>query len=281
MPRPIRPPTPAQLRAKLLWQRTLHAALLGSGLWWLMDLVTRGGKRVELTRHQVAAPVRDPLTVALIADLHLNGTDHEAEQALAILGRERPDLIVVAGDLTSLDGSDAIYERMLARLAAPRGVWLVPGNWDYWLPIADLRGLCARAGVRLLSNEAVEIADGVWLAGVDDAVGGSPDPRRALEGIPAGAWVLGVAHCPATFDDLAGRCALAFAGHTHGGQVRLPGLPALWLPSGSGPYTAGWYERNGSRLYVTRGVGAKTLPVRLFCRPEVALFTLRNRGTAR
>jgi hypothetical protein len=84
-----------------------------------------------------------------------------------------------------------------------------------------------------------------------------------------------VAHCPASFDDLAGRCAVVFAGHTHGGQVRIPGLPALWLPSGSGRYAAGWYERNGSRLYVTRGIGAKTLPVRLFCRPEVAIFTLR------
>ena len=78
---------------------------------------------------------------------------------------------------------------------------------------------------------------------------------------------MGLIHCPITFDDIAGRCALAFAGHTHGGQVRIPGLPPLWPPAGCGRYVAGWYERNGSRLYVSRGIGAKTLPIRLWLPP--------------
>lgn len=275
MSRPARPVSPERLRAKLRRARALHAALLGTGLWRLMDVASRPGKRVAVTRHAVAAPVARPLTVALIADLHMNGEDREALEMLGLLERERPDLILIAGDLTSLDGSEAIYARVLGRLAAPLGVWMVPGNWDYWLPVADLAALCARTGVRLLSNEAVELAPGLWLAGLDDAVAGAPDPRRALEAIPAGAWVMGLVHCPCGFDDLAGRCAVAFAGHTHGGQIRLPGLPPAWMPSGSGRYVAGWYERDGSRLYVSRGIGAKTLPMRIFCRPELALFTLR------
>jgi predicted MPP superfamily phosphohydrolase len=239
-----------------------------------MDVASRRGKRVDVTRHEIRAPVARPLTVALLSDLHLNGEDHEVGEMLAILRRERPDVILLAGDLTSLDGNDEIYAAALGRLAAPLGVWMVPGNWDYWLPIGDLRGLCERAGARLLVNAAAEVAPGIWLAGLDDAVGGAPDARQALEPLPAEAWVMGLVHCPVGFDDLAGRCAVAFAGHTHGGQVRLPGLPPAWLPAGSGGYVAGWYERNGSRLYVSRGLGAKTLPVRLFCRPEVALFTL-------
>lgn len=239
-----------------------------------MDTASRPGKRVDVTRHVVCAPVARPLTVALISDLHLNGEDREAEEMLAILRDEGPDLILIAGDLTSLDGSDEIYAALLRRLSAPLGVWMVPGNWDYWLPIGDLPGLCERSGVRLLVNAAAEVVPGIWLAGLDDAVAGAPDARRALETVPTSAWVIGLIHCPGSFEELAGRCAVAFAGHTHGGQVRLPGLPPAWLPSGSGGYVAGWYERNGSRLYVSRGLGAKTLPVRLFCPPEVALFTL-------
>lgn len=258
----------------------MHAALLGTGLWWLMDVATRPGKRVEVTRHAVSAPVARPLTVALIADLHMNGEDCEAFEMLDLLERERPDLILIAGDLTSLDGSEAIYARVLGRLAAPLGVWMAPGNWDYWLPVGDLRGLCSRSGVRLLENESVEPAPGIWLAGMDDAVAGTPDPGRALGAIPAGAWVMALVHCPSGFDGIAGRCAVAFAGHTHGGQIRLPGIPPLWLPPGSGRYVAGWYERAGSRLYVTRGIGAKTLPMRVFCRPEIALFTLTPAAAA-
>lgn len=245
-----------------------------------MEAGSRPWKRIELTRHAIVAPVAGSITVALLADLRLTGPEPEIEEMLAIVRNEHPDLILVVGDVTSLDGSDEVYADVLGQLAAPRGVWMVPGNWDYWLPMTDMRSVCDRAGVRLLTNAAVEIAPGVWLAGLDDAVAGLPDPELALRAIPAGAWVMAMVHCPAGFDDIAGRCALAFAGHTHGGQVRLPGLPPLWMPAGCGRYVAGWYERDGSRMYVSRGIAAKGLPVRLFCRPEIALFTLSGAAIA-
>ncbi len=77
---------------------------------------------------------------------------------------------------------------------------------------------------------------------------------------------------------IAPRLDLAFAGHTHGGQVRLPLIGALWTPPGSGRYVAGWYsmsEAPRARMYVSRGVGTSVLPVRFLCRPEVALITLQ------
>lgn len=92
--------------------------------------------------------------------------------------------------------------------------------------------------------------------------------------MPADAFRLAVFHSPATFDDIAGKIPVALAGHTHGGQVRIPLLPPIWLPYGSGDYVDGWYEKNGSRMYVTRGVGVSILPVRFLCRPEVAFITL-------
>ena len=60
----------------------------------------------------------------------------------------------------------------------------------------------------------------------------------------------------------------------HTWQVRLPWLGPLWLPGDSGRFLEGWYERNGSRMYVSRGIGMSILPVRFLCRPELAIITL-------
>ncbi len=73
---------------------------------------------------------------------------------------------------------------------------------------------------------------------------------------------------------VAGKYDLAFAGHTHGGQVRLPLVGPLWLPPGSGRFVEGWYEEAGTKMYVSRGVGTSVLPVRLLCAPEIAIFDL-------
>jgi hypothetical protein len=277
----IRGPSAARLRGMLWRKRLLYAALRRTGLWSLMNAATAPGKRIEVTRHRVAAPLAEPMTVAVLADLHLERLGVLETRMLQVVGAARPDLILIAGDITGLDGANPVYLDVLGRLTAPRGVWMVPGNWDYWAPMADDQRVCQAAGVRWLRNEAVEIASGIWLVGLDDAVAGAPDADTALRGVPADAWVIALFHCPVSFDDLAGRCALAFAGHTHGGQVRLPGLPPLWMPAGCGRYVSGWYQRDGSRMYVTRGLAAPGIPMRLFCRPEIALFTLGGSTTTR
>ena len=68
---------------------------------------------------------------------------------------------------------------------------------------------------------------------------------------------------------------LVLAGHSHGGQVRVPGLGALWVPRGTGPYVAGWYEQDGSHLFVSRGAGWSIAPLRWGCPAEIALLELR------
>jgi predicted MPP superfamily phosphohydrolase len=247
----------------------------------LLEASLAGGKRIEVTRHALTAPVARPLTLALLADLHITGPDPALEEMVAIVEAERPDVIVLAGDVGGgLPVDQARYLGVLRALHAPRGIFMVPGNWDYWTPTMDLRTVCARANVRLLVNEAVELAPNVWLAGLDDDVEGTPDPEAALRCVPAGAWTVALVHCPVGFDAIAGRCALALAGHTHGGQIRAPLLPPLWLPAGSGRYVSGWYEQRGSRLYVSRGIASTAIPVRTFCRPEIALFTLRPENGA-
>jgi len=86
-----------------------------------------------------------------------------------------------------------------------------------------------------------------------------------------------LSHSPEIFfkADLA-RFDLVLAGHTHGGQVRLPWFGALWLPEGSEEYESGWFRGRTARMFVTRGVGTNILPIRFLARPEIALITLRR-----
>jgi hypothetical protein len=152
------------------------------------------------------------------------------------------------------------------------------GNWENLRRVRDERAFYAAAGVRLLVNESARVRDDLGLVGLDDADSGVPNAAAAERGVPAGAARLTLLHSPAFFDVLPPSLPLALGGHTHGGQVRLPGLSPAWLPSGSGRYVAGWYARGEAHLYVSRGVGTSTLPVRLACRPEVALLTLVPRS---
>jgi predicted MPP superfamily phosphohydrolase len=115
----------------------------------------------------------------------------------------------------------------------------------------------------------------VWLVGLDEVTRGKPDLPEALTGVPAAVYRIGLVHAPSYFDRVAGYADLVLAGHCHGGQIRLPGLPPLYLPAGCGKYVEGWYEKNGSRLYVTRGLGNTILDMRLFSRPEIAIFDLQ------
>jgi predicted MPP superfamily phosphohydrolase len=266
------------------WRRALLAAgavALGLLLYaWAVEPYW-----IEVTRHQVAAPLAAPLKVAHLTDLHLYGLGRRERKLLALLDRERPDVIVITGD-SVVNGDpfapapgladDPTYARaapVFARLRAPLGVWAVRGNWENWRRVRDERAWYRRHGIGLLVNEAREVRPGLWIAGLDD-IQATPDPDAAARAIPQGAYVLALFHSPAYFDRIAGRFPLALAGHTHGGQARPPLVPVFWLPAGSGRYLAGWYEVNGSRMYVSRGLGTSTLPVRFRCRPELAVITV-------
>jgi hypothetical protein len=241
---------------------------------------------LDITRHEVPAPVRERLTLAHVSDLHTRGLGRRERTLLSALERESPDLIVVTGD-SVVDGDpfspppglpdDPSYGpvgEVLARLRAPLGVWAVRGNWENLRRTKEERGFYARAGVRLLVNESARVRDDLWLVGFDDADSGAPNLAQAGKEVPADAATVTLLHSPAFFSRLPESLPLALAGHTHGGQIRFPGLPIPWLPPGSGQYVSGWYAKGRSHLYVSRGVGTATLPVRFGCRPELAIITL-------
>lgn len=226
---------------------------------------------VETTHHVVRARVARPLTIAHLSDLHLRSLGRRERTVLDVVTRARPDAIVITGDTVD-DGDGAVAQEFMSRLSAPLGVFAVLGNWEHWRPATAAP--FQRSRVHLLQNEARQLRDNVWVVGFDDSTAGEPNAQAGVRDVPKGAYVIAAMHSPAFIEEVRGDVDLALAGHTHGGQVRLPWIGPLWLPRGSADFVAGWYRRDRARMYVSRGVGTSILPVRFLCRPEVALINL-------
>jgi hypothetical protein len=231
--------------------------------------------RIEVTHNSLHAAVSAPLKIALLADIHTRGFGLREKKLVRLLDAENPDVILIAGDTVGRDNDYGDVTRFLQQLRAPLGVWLVRGNWEnHALPRKE-RALYASVGIHFLLNEVKPIRPDVWLLGVDDPSSGTPRPDPALQTVPEGVYTIALFHAPAYFDRIAGRVSLALAGHTHGGQFRIPFAPVLWLPRGSAGYLEGWYAKSGSHMYVTRGIGTSLIWARFLCRPELSIVMLQ------
>jgi predicted MPP superfamily phosphohydrolase len=153
------------------------------------------------------------------------------------------------------------------------------GNHDLPLGADRVRAELERVGVCVLRNEHANVEwNGAKLAivGIDDTIVGSADPDRAFAGIPFGTPKLALWHEADFAEEAARRGAFAqLSGHTHGGQVRLPGIGSLWLPPDGKRRDSGFFDVDGMTTYISRGLGVYRPPVRFCCPPEVTLVTLR------
>jgi predicted MPP superfamily phosphohydrolase len=150
--------------------------------------------------------------------------------------------------------------------------------------INALHAALAAQGIQPLVNRAVHIRTGgadLWIAGVDDLTQGQPDVAAALADVPEGALTILLAHNPdAALDPGVQRVHLVLAGHTHGGQVRLPGIGALYTQGGHLPRRrpAGWFERGpATRMFVSRGLG-QSFPFRFGAPPQAVLLRVEPAG---
>ena len=150
---------------------------------------------IEVSRHDTRAPVRAPLVVAHLSDLHTHGYGSREERVVEIVSRERPDLVVVTGDI--VDGGDLEPARQLfAKLHAPLGVWVARGNWENWRPPPNERAQIESFGARLLVDEGALVRPDVWLFGLDDPMSGSARVDAALRAAPADAAKIALFHSP-------------------------------------------------------------------------------------
>lgn len=216
-----------------------------------------------------------------LADLHIDGMDGLTQVVTDMLGDIEADLCVLTGDYRfEIQGSaERVYPRMRSVLASVRsthGSFGILGNHD----VSEMAFRFEEAGVRMLINEAAEIqkADAsIWLVGVDDPYTyRCDDLETALSSVPADGFKILLSHTPEMYvESSEAGVDLYLCGHTHGGQICLPGVGHL-MQNADCPrsYAHGHWKYNRMHGYTSAGVGCSMLPVRFNCPPEIVLIEL-------
>ncbi len=269
-------PLPALLGAGLIGAALLYYAGWVEPRWLHVRHV-----KVRLPR---LAPAFHGYRIAHLSDIHMGGgmTPARLRAAVSLVNALKPDLVALTGDFIEADGrAAAAVADALGALRARDGAVAVLGNHDYRRAPDAVRQALAQAGVVELSNAVHTLRRGVdslHIAGLDDVAAGRACLDAVLDALPPeGAAVL-LAHEPDFADVTAatGRFDLQLSGHTHAGQVRLPLLGALVLPSYGRFYPAGRYQVGGMTQYTNSGLGTIWPHLRFNARPEVALLTLHS-----
>jgi predicted MPP superfamily phosphohydrolase len=256
------------------------SAIGGLGYTTLVEPHWLAVERVDVPIPNLPANL-DGFTITQLSDLHRGPVMAQMRIARAaeLALQQKANLIALTGDYVSESAGYApSCAEALSPLMASGDVLACLGNHDHWTDADAVAGALADAGITVLRNIAQEVADGLWVAAVDDVWEEHADLDKALEGIPAGATVVLLAHEPDYADEVAadGRVSLQLSGHSHGGQVQLPVVGPPVLPYLAHKYHAGRYRVGEMWLYVNRGVGMIRPAVRFNCRPEVTLLTLRG-----
>lgn len=221
-----------------------------------------------------------PLRVVQLSDIHMGPPDMPVARVAAIVAQAnalRPDLVVLTGDYYGgklVEGGGGTLDDAIRPLRALRsryGTFAIRGNHDnaWWAP-----RVLPRYHMTYLQNRHAD-AGPVVIAGVDDLITGAPDVATALRGIPPGKPVILLTHSPDLFPAVPASVALTLAGHTHGGQVKLPLIGTVFTNTLMG-YVRGRYVVGGRTLIVSSGIGTSTLPIRLDVPPEIAVITLHG-----
>jgi predicted MPP superfamily phosphohydrolase len=222
----------------------------------------------------------DGFRVALLADLHTN-TPAEvmyAINAVKLAIEQKPDLIAIPGDFVNVSEPrhlGFVRQALEPFNDAPCPVIATLGNHDY--DCRNINGIVSTirsTKVVLLQNKAVEV-NGVTVAGIDDAIAHKHQTEFLADGSFSKS-LLALLHEPDFVDVMPTNVSLQLSGHSHGGQICLPGGRPLHTPYGAWNYFAGYYPNAKVPLYVTRGVGTVGPRIRLFCLPEVNILTLRG-----
>ena len=266
--------------------------------WWSFHSVVRNSMRLvgvygralrnaadvrlreNVVRFPNLPPAFDGFTLLQMTDLHADMCPGAMQRTATLLEGLRYDLCVITGDFRGANYGDygpalEAVERLRARISTP--VYAVLGNHD---PLAMVPPLEAM-GIAVLVNEVAVLARGdarIHMAGIDDAhFFGTHDIPGVRAAIPPDAFAILLSHTPETYAEAADAgFDFMLSGHTHGGQICLPGSIPLMLDSPGMPrrYGAGAWRHGNMTGFTSRGTGSSLQPVRLNCPPEIVLHRL-------
>ncbi|MGB7266218.1 MAG: metallophosphoesterase [Terracidiphilus sp.] len=274
------------------------AACAGAGLALYAGEIER--HRIEITRRDVPIPglpkAFDGFRAVQLSDIHMDGFTEPffLRDAVKRIDALNPDAVFLTGDFVTHEflprrfsfGAAWQCANILNELRCPHR-YAVLGNHDVTVGAKRVTSALTANSITVLTNSYLPVeraGSRFWLAGLDDPVVGKPNPDAA---IPAsicnlpGEPIILLCHAPDYVDKLltlpAGKAvSLVLAGHSHGGQIRLPFIGPLILPPLGRKYVEGSFRFGSTQLYVNRGLGAVGVPFRLDCPPEITLHTLRS-----
>ena len=269
---------------------TRRAALKGMVATAVGTLTGAGAYGVAYERHQLGtteatlpvsglAPALDGLRIGLVTDIHHSAMvpADDVRAAVDRIGAARPDLIVLGGDYVTW--GDRTYvgpvAELLAPLRAPNGIFAILGNHD---DDRDMATALTAQHIEVLKDARTRVGirgEGLELAGIRFWTRKTSEIARVVRG--ARDTVILLAHDPRRLVEAAELDLPAvLSGHTHGGQIVLPGVGAI--AHRRFPVLSGLGSRENTSMFVSRGVGTVYVPIRINCPPEVAIVTLRRKS---
>lgn len=273
------------------------AGFAGSGT--AVYAAAQAANDLRVTNYRLSPPgwrAGQRLTISAIADLHASGPNMGIDRVREVVdtaNRLDSDLVVLLGDyfgthrFVTEKVPHAAWAGELARLRAPLGVWAILGNHDWWYDIEGVRKALKDVRIPVLENHAMLLGEGAnrfWLAGLGDQLAhwlgpghfrGEDDLPGTLARVSSDDPVILLAHEPDIFPEIPQRVSLTLAGHTHGGQIRVPLLWHAWVPSSYGArFAYGHVVENGRHMIVSGGLGTSKVPLRLGVPPEIVRVEL-------
>jgi predicted MPP superfamily phosphohydrolase len=260
---------------------------VGLGVWAFMIEPNRLVVHHENIVLNASTSGSPSVRIAAIGDIHAGSpfiNTEKLKRIVELTNSEQPDLIVLLGDYVV---RGKFYEHqiepevtagILKDLHAPLGVFAVLGNHDSWYDSARIARAFQAVRIPVLDNQVKELRQAnrsLWLVGLADAWTGNHDVRGTLKQVPPQASIILITHHPDILNQIPNNVQLILAAHTHGGQVNLPLVGRLIVPSSYGQrYAAGLVKEDGKTMFVTTGIGTSILPVRFRVPPEIALLTV-------
>lgn len=230
----------------------------------------------------------DGIKIVQISDIHSKKFGRKEKAVLKIINELNPEYIFITGDIIdhktkNLDLCREFWQRL--GNSYPNRIFAVFGNHlhqNKFVNVHFFKKILQKDGIDILVNENRILKknnDQIYLIGVDDSRTKHHDIERAFDGVDDNSVKILLAHSPDIIEDIGvKKINIVFCGHTHGGQVKFPFIPAFWIPTKyHGKYNRGLYNVKNTLIYINRGIGTDILPIRFNSSPEITLIELKRK----
>lgn len=269
--------------------KALGMAVLGGAVLGVLGSAYYGRNRLTVNRIQARLPGLPKSfsgkRMVWFSDIHLGRfyKIQDLRELVRLVNAQEADMIGFGGDFLENRKSLRFLNAAtveLQKLTAPMGKFAILGNHDYKASARRVREALTEGGFDMLVNRTAKISmggDSLYIAGLDDVLRGRPRLVRTTKDIPPGAAAILLVHEPDPAPSRKNHAfALQLSGHSHGGQIRVPFIGALNTTKYGKTYLMGLYPTTYGSIYTSQGVGTTFLPLRLFCRAEIAVITLES-----